>query len=104
MADNYLEKKMDELRSAPRRVFRPARKVRAVFVRDGLSQQGREAVEHLAADATVAVAFAGDNRGEGMKLAQRVGARFYPLSESLTLDQALADARARYAPLPLQVI
>ncbi len=104
MADNYLEKKMDELRAGPRRMFRPQAKTSALFVRDGLSSEGREAVIQAAAKGTIAVAFAGTDRSQGMRLAQQTGARFYPLSDTLTLDQAIADARARYAPLPFTVI
>lgn len=104
MADNYLEKKMDELRAGPRRMFRPGRKVRAVFVRDGLSEAGRAAVASAASAGDIAVAFAGTDRAEGMRMAQRLGARFYLLSPALTLEQAIAQASAHYAPLPMQLI
>lgn len=105
MADNYLEKKMEEYRGGTRRVFKDRRKKsRAVFVKDGLSDEGRRLIASLVAEGDCRVAFAAYDSKEGTRLAQSTGSRFYPLTARLTLDDAIADAAAHFAPLPMAVL
>ncbi len=59
MADNYLEKKMEEHRNGARPVFRAQKKkTRAVFITDGLSPQGRATLRSFAAEGDCRIAFA----------------------------------------------
>lgn len=105
MADNYLEKKMEEHRNGARPVFRAQKKKpRAVFITDGLSPQGRATLRSFAAEGDCRIAFAGTDYREGNILAQATGSRFYCLTPRLSLDRAIADAAARFAPLTLEVI
>ncbi len=104
MADNYLERRMEQYRAERPKAFRRGVKpTRAVFVCDGLSEQGRELVSRLSADPYCAVAFAGSSRAEGARLAQLTASRFYPLSEAMPLAAAIDLARTHYAPLPLEI-
>ncbi len=105
MADNYLEKKMEEHRAGTRRMFKDSRKKsRAVFITDGLSDEGRRTIASLTAEGDCRIAFASTDSKEGSRLAQATGSRFYCLTARLTLGDAIADAAARFAPLPLSVI
>ena len=105
MADNYLEKKMEEHRNGCRAIFRTGKKkTRAVFISDGLSPEGRQTIRTLSAGGDCRIAFAGTDYREGSLLAQATGSRFYCLSSRLTLDQAIADATAHFAPLSISVI
>lgn len=105
MADNYLEKKMEEHRNGSRTMFRAQKKkTRAVFITDGLSPEGRGNIRTLSAGGDCRIAFAGTDSREGSRLAQATGSRFYCLTARLTLDRAIADASARFAPLTLEII
>lgn len=104
MADNYLERRMEQYRAErPKSFSRGVKPQRAVFVTDGLSEQGIALVRSLSSDPACAVAFAGTDRVEGTRLAQLTGTRFYPISETLTLDKAIDLARRHYEPLPMQI-
>lgn len=87
MADNYLERKMDEYRSgkragAPRRLTPTGQKAGTVTL-----PIERLEVFVTSPDSTLIAAFAntgcrvsfcGEDRREGMRIAERTGARFYP--------------------------
>ena len=114
MADNYLEKKMEEHRTrmaagAAKRT--PAARGGAargasggltfeypkmrVYVPGGADTSlGRELIAVLRA-AGVDVDFSGLPSAEATKLGQRLGARFYPIAGRLTPEAALEAAQAR---------
>lgn len=105
MADNYLEKRMEEHRAGERRLFREkTKKTRAVFVVDALSPGGTAAIEKAMDAGCCRIAFSADDYARGSRLAQATGGRFYCISPRLTLQQAIADARSHFAPLNLEVI
>lgn len=104
MADNYLEKKMEEHRiaaatkrpikhasaSSIRRdtltvKFKPLR----VLVTDGTCPEGEAIVRKFAASAC-RVAFTAGNIKEGRRISQSSGSRFYPLSTP-EFDNTIAD-------------
>lgn len=92
MADNFLERRMEEYRArqAAGTLPRPQRAPEATaFVVDGLSAEGEKAVRSLRASGRYRVAFAGTDRRRGTALAQATGARFYPF------DATTAEGRSR---------
>ena len=98
MADNYLERKMDEYRSgkragAPRRLTSTGQKAGTVTL-----PIERLKVFVTSPDSTLIAAFANtgcrvsfcsEDRREGMRIAERTGARFYPYpaDEALRLSE-----------------
>lgn len=106
MADNYLEKRMEEYRSGksgiPRRKLTPSGKkpgevsfslgVRRVFVTGGASGIGREVVKAYC-DAGCRVAFCDVDEKRGTATAQAVGARFIPLdvADAPALERCVAQ-------------
>lgn len=102
MADNYIEKKFEEYKKCGVKMMRMPKKLRAVFIPDGLSPDGEAAVRKYSSLPEVAVAFAGADRKQGNALAQATGSRFY-LIGAQTLDMAIAAARAHWPGIPLEV-
>lgn len=105
MADNYLEKRMEDYRAATRKAPRHApRKTHAIFITDPLSPVGERALSTHLSDPQAHIAFAAPASTTARDLAQKNGARYYPLSPTLTLARAIDDARTHYSPLPLTII
>lgn len=102
MADNYIEKKFEEYKKGCVKKMRMPKKQRAVFIADGLTPEGEEAVRKYSCEPEVAVAFAGADRKRGNALAQATGSRFY-LIGAQTLDMAISAARAHWPGIPLEV-
>ncbi|MGM9870986.1 MAG: hypothetical protein ACI31E_04250 [Muribaculaceae bacterium] len=104
MADNYIERKMEEHSSrAPKPVSRrPAH--RAVFITDVFAPDGEEALKRCISAGDCRIAFAAHDYARGSRLAQATGARFYCITRQLSLDWAISDARHHFAPLSLEII
>ncbi len=94
MADNYLEKKMDDYRGSVRRTVKriPVRGYRSgfmelpfpprrVLVVDGICNVGRCIVESLR-NTGCKVAFTSSDRDKGKSLAESCGAQFHPADSS----------------------
>lgn len=86
MADNYLERRMEDLRQGRIRkeLTRKRRRLpmegQRVLIAYGLSEKGREMVKYYR-ERGAKVDFAGVDRKEGAKLAQSTGACFHPLDD-----------------------
>jgi len=104
MADNYLEKKMEEYRTGARRTMHRAKKPRAVFISDVFSEKGQAALKACQASGDCDIAFTATDYKKGSRLAQATGARFYCITPRLTMAAAIADARTRFFPTPLEII
>lgn len=104
MADNYIEKKMEERRSGARKIFRAQKKLRAVFITNIDMDSVAGTLASLSAAGDCKIAFAGYDLIRGREMAQKYGARFYPLSMRLSFADAIADARARFAPLEMKIM
>jgi len=97
MADNYLEKKMEEHRSADATIFHSVRKKEGlVFVEDGLSPAGEAEVRRIAMEGKCHVAFGGADYRRGRKLAQQTGARFYPCNTAEDIASARTNAEKHF--------
>lgn len=101
MADNYLEKRMEEHRRGARKIFHGPKDTKAVFVVDGVRRA--DEVLRLRAEPGTAVAFSGADAKAGARLAQKCGARFYCVSDAESLGRAIADAAKHWADLPFEV-
>ncbi len=97
MADNYLEKRMEDYRRRGARPFRRPEPDKAAFVVDG----DAATVERLRATGEWHVAFADPDVKRGRALAQRTGARHYPVdpTDADALRRAIDDTRARWPQL-----
>ncbi len=104
MADNYLEKKMEEYRTGARRMMRRAGKSRAVFIADVFSEKGMAALKECQASGDCHIAFTATDYQKGSRLAQATGARFYCITPRLTIADAIADARTRFSPASLEIV
>lgn len=104
MADNYLEKRMEDYRrsqgAAARRpagaVSRPGRVIVAypavrVLVADGCTTEGQAIIEAMRR-MQCRVAFTGDDADAGTRLARSSGAQFHPASTPAEAAARLADA------------
>ena len=98
MADNYLERKMDEYRSgkragAPRRLTPTGQKAGTVTLPierlEVFVTSPDIALIAAFANTGCRVSFCGEDRREGMRIAERTGARFYPYpaDEALRLSE-----------------
>lgn len=105
MADNYLEKRMEDYRSSqPKKPRHAIRKTHAIFITDAMSQAGILTLRTHLSDPRATIAFAATPSTAARDLAQQTGARYYPLTPTLTLSQAISDARTHYHPLPMSII
>lgn len=104
MADNYLEKKMEEYRTGAKRMMRRDKRSRAVFIADVFSEKGMAALKECQASGDCYIAFTATDYQKGSRLAQATGARFYCITPRLTIDNAIADARTHFSPTPLEII
>lgn len=111
MADNYLEKKMEEHRSRPAAKMPISRGTKAAWLPQGLTfefPEMRILVPEADASAVGAplvrllrslgmkVAFSGSQSPENRSLAQESGARFYPRSSGMTVERMGEDLAARW--------
>ncbi len=109
MADNYLEKRMDDLRAgriAPRAATpanpsaRPSEDTRELsgmgfILIGGASDAGERLAKVLRSNgATVDIADTSANAQEGNRIAQRLGCRFWPVTEGISIKQREAQIRA----------
>lgn len=110
MADNYLERRMEDYRSGRLAVKKPVRPARTrgggdsgvmtlefppmnVLVSTPILSPLSEALVRMARTLGARVAVLSDDRAGGARVAQECGARFYP---SLPLAEVLADLAARW--------
>lgn len=104
MADNYLEKRMEEYQNGKQKPFRlVTKKIRAAFVCNGLSEIGQEKIAELLMQRDWHVAFSHNSFKEGQLFAQRSGTRFYHVQTQQELETAIADAKVHFSPLPLTI-
>lgn len=101
MADNYLERRMEEHRKGVQKKFRQPKVVRAFFVVDGLCNA--DEIQRLRTEPGTAVAFSGADAKAGALLAQKYGARFYCVRDAESLQRAVADAAQHWAGIPFVV-
>lgn len=119
MADNYLEKKFEEhfasRKSTARRSPASLRTVkpdhiqihfppRRVFVTSSAGEIANDIIEAFR-KANCSVAFCDTDYKRGTATAQRLGARFYPISnaDAQIIDRALADAAALWGGMDIIV-
>ena len=117
MADNYLERKMEEHRQAVKRPS-PSRPTlaqrkgyisqkfpsRRVFITGGANGIGREIVKQFRA-ADCQVAFCDSDSAAGTETAQSTGARFYPLdvTDTNALSDAFSDILKRWGDIDILI-
>ncbi|MCC8038672.1 MAG: hypothetical protein LIP02_11175 [Bacteroidales bacterium] len=97
MADGYIGKQMDDYRAGRLGRPTPSRRLarvtaRRVLVLDGTTAEGVATIERLRAQGC-RVAFADPDTRRGAALAQRTGARHYPLT---SLSEILADLQKHW--------
>lgn len=86
MADNYLERRMEDLRQGriskelTRKRRRRPMEGQKVMIADGLSEEGKRLVRYYREQGAT-VDFAGIDRKAGTALAQSAGACFHPLDD-----------------------
>lgn len=113
MADNYLERKMEEYRSSSRagntrtsRSVRPRRRLEGVrvFVSGGASGIGRCIVESFIREGA-RVAFCDIDTRNGREFAQAAGARFYPcdVADAEAFDATIDAAISHFGDLDVIV-
>ncbi|MCC8176046.1 MAG: hypothetical protein LUC85_04615 [Bacteroidales bacterium] len=102
MADGYIGKQMDDYRAGRLGRPTPSRRLarvtaRRVLVLDGTTPDGVATIERLRAQGC-RVAFADPDTRRGAALAQRTGARHYPLPPE-ALEEILQDLQKHWGPL-----
>ncbi len=102
MADGYIGKQMDDYRAG--RLGRPTSSKKLalvtahrVLVLDGTTPEGIATIERLRSEGC-RVAFADPDTRRGARLAQRTGARHYPLPLTQK-DAIIADLTRHWGPL-----
>lgn len=118
MADNYLEKKMEDHRSRQGARMAAHRGTKATWLPQGLTFEFPEmrvlvpgsdsspigpSLVRLLRSLGVKVAFSGSQSSDNRMLAQETGARFYPQSAAMTIDRICADLSERWGGLDVLV-
>ncbi|MDE6555942.1 MAG: hypothetical protein K2K55_03170 [Duncaniella sp.] len=113
MADNYLEKKMEEHRSRVQQPARPRRSTSApwvpqcltfkfpdihVFIPDATDSDLGMSLARLLRSLGVRVSVTGRSTAGATRFAQSTGCRYYPLSPSVDTARAIADLTDRRTP------
>lgn len=100
MADNYLERRMEDLRAGKLAPAVPKSRVGArryvLIIEDDQSTLEAKVKECRAKG--ISTAFAGTDRAAGYRLAQLTGARYCPVDDltALTVDALVADLRRHW--------
>lgn len=107
MADNYLERRMEDLKAgridASLKPRKPHKEVNAVLIVVSDDQLEERVKAHRAVgDKT---AFLSANRVLGTHLAQQYGARFYPCDhiDASVIDSTIADLRQHWSGTELKI-